>query len=298
MDLTRSLRFQSARCTTWCVALAAAAGLLMVGPARAGDIYLSTIVELSPNSTNFHLIKHGKIKIVPSVLPGNGGLTTLLALSNVDCPPPGPGNDKDVAGKCGAKGSPVTNHVLAVSASSFGLDLKDVVGIRYKIELGKVAFQATGKNVIGGAAFGPLVSAIFNQPLGIGFLKLHQAGSVPTDCDKIPLPINTCKGGTNAGAGCNVNGDCNSNVCSPNGCTDGPIYAEAGIVAGSDPGVTCSGNGDCAVTQVCTGSQCVAETCTVDADCDQGGGVGSHQCGSNGQCCDPTIDPTCAGQVP
>ena len=298
MYLTRYLRFQSAKCISTCIGLAAAAGLLTVGPARAGDIYLSTVVELSPQSTNFHLTKHGKIKILPSVLAGSGGLTTQLVLTGVDCPPPGPGNDGGAAGKCGVKGSPVPNHVLALSANSFGLDINNVVGIKYKLEQGKAAFQATGKNVIGGAAFGPIVSAIFNQPLGIGFLKLHEAGSVPSDCDKIPLPIKTCKGGTNAGAGCNVNGDCNSNVCSPNGCTDGGIYAEAGIVAGSDPGVTCSGNADCAVTQVCTASHCTAETCTVDADCDQGGGVGSHQCGSNGQCCDPTIDPTCAGQVP
>jgi hypothetical protein len=289
MDLTRF------RNRATCLGVAAAATLVLGGPARAGDSYQSTVINVSPNSTIYTLTKHGKIKILPSTAAGSGGIVTQLVLSNVDCPP---NNDLNVAGKCGVKGTPQLNHVFALSASTFGADFTDVVGVKYKLEQGKAAFQATGKNKIGGNVFGALVSAIFNQPLGVGFIKLHQAGTVPSDCDSVPLPAKTCKGGTNAGAGCTTNAGCNSNVCTANGCTDGAVYAEAGIVAGSDAGITCTTAADCSKTQICTSGHCANEGCTVDGDCDQNGGGagGTGQCGSNGQCCDPNIDPTCAAQ--
>lgn len=285
MHLTRSLKTG--------LALAAVATIGLASGAAAGDKFQSTVVNTSPNSTPFVLGKHGKIAILPSTVAGNGGIVTQLVLTNVDCPP---NNDGGVTDKCGVKGSPQTNHVFALSASTFGIDINDVVGIRYKIELGKAAFQATGKNKIGGAVFGPLVSAIFNQPLGVGYIKLHAPGSVPTDCDAVPLPTKTCKGGTNAGAGCTANGDCNSNVCTANGCTDGAVYAETGVVAGSDPGVSCTTAADCALTQICTSGTCTNEPCTTDANCDQNGtgNGGTGQCGSNNTCCDPNNDPTCA----
>src|SRR4051794_23741025 len=98
-----------------------AAGMtLLAQQARAGDKYQSTVVNTSPNSTNFVLGKHGKIGIIPSIKPGDGGVVTQLVLTNVDC---APNNDLNVADKCGVKGSPQTNHVFALSTSTFGLDI-------------------------------------------------------------------------------------------------------------------------------------------------------------------------------
>jgi hypothetical protein len=283
MHLTRSL------------ILGLSAILVLASQAGAGDKYQSTVVNSTP-SPNFDLSKSGKVSLLPSLTPGNGGIVTQLVLSNVDCPP---NNDQGIVNKCGVKGSPQTNHVMAVSTTFLGQNLIDVVGVRYKLELGKAAFQATGKNKIGGAAFGALVTGIFNQPLGVGFIQLREPGSVPSDCDNVPLPPNTCKGGTNAGAACTTNGQCNSNVCSPDGCTDGAMYAFAGIVAGSDSGVSCATASDCALTQICSTGACAAEPCSSDAMCDQNGNGdgGTGQCASSGTCCDPNIDPTCAAQL-
>jgi hypothetical protein len=247
-------------------------GMLPTAAAQAGDKYQSTVVETASNPSDFHLTKHGKISFKPSTKPGDGGIVTQLNLKGIDCPPPGPGNDGGTTGKCGVAGSPVVNHVLSVGVNFAGADLDEVAGVKYRIEKGAVAFQATGKNKIGGATFGALVSLIFNQPLGIGVLKLRTPGSDPSDCDTVPL-------------------------ASGNGCTDGDLYAVAGIVAGSDPGVSCTSDAQCGVTATCESGICTPEPCTVDADCDEGGGTGSGQCGSNGSCCDPSIDPTCAGQV-
>src|SRR5262245_33156939 len=100
------------------LALAAGATLLLAQQAGAGDKYQSTVVNTNPNPTPYVLGKHGKIGIVPSLNPGDGGVVTQLVLTNVDCPP---NNDLNTANKCGVKGTPQTNHVFALSTSTFGL---------------------------------------------------------------------------------------------------------------------------------------------------------------------------------
>jgi hypothetical protein len=115
------------------------------------------------------------------------------------------------------------------------------------------------------------VTIIFNQPLGIGIIKLRTPGTNPADCDTAPPGP---------------------------GCLDGLPYALAGITVGSDPDLVCVTDTDCAVTATCESGICTLEPCTIDADCNEGGGVGSGECGTNGTCCDPGIDVTCAGQVP
>lgn len=257
-------------------ALAVAAAFSLCGTAQAKDKYSATIVENSANGTNFHFAQGGsKVQIKPSVKAGDGGIVAQLNLKFVDCPAPGPGNDGGAPGKCGVKGTPVPNHVMDLSVHVLGNDFNSIVGIKYSVEKGKGAFQATGKNKINGTAFGAFVTLVFNQSLGIGLIKLREAGTDPTDCDTVPLVVG-------------------------NGCTDGGIYGVAGVVFGSDAGVTCATSQDCPLNAVCTASVCAAETCTLDADCDQNGtgNGGTGQCGSNGNCCDPAVDPTCAGQVP
>jgi hypothetical protein len=257
-------------------ALAVAAAFSLSGTAQAKDKYGATIVENIANPTNFHFAQSGsKVQIKPSDKAGDGGVVTQLNLKFVDCPAPGPGNDGGAAGKCGVKDTPVTDHVLDLSVNFGGADFDSIIGIKYSIEKGKGAFQATGKNKITGTAFGAFVTVVFNQPLGIGLIKLREAGTDPTDCDTIPL-------------------------LPGNGCTDGGMYGLAGIVVGSDSGVTCATSQDCPLTAICTASVCANEPCTLDADCDQNGtgNGGTGQCGSNGNCCDPAFDPTCAAQVP
>ena len=254
------------RMVGWSVVTCLAAALT-AGRAEAGAGYSSSVVDMgSFNSTAFSLTKVGKISAKPSSKAGDGGLVLSLKVSGISCPTV----DASAPGKCG-DAAPIVNHVLDVSVSFGGADFDSVAGVKYSIDGGKAVFQATGKSSIGGAAFGSLVGLVFNQPLGLGILKLKTPGSNPGACDSVPLT-------------------------SGNACTDGDPYALAGFVVGSDPGVSCASNADCGVTGVCSSGHCTLETCTVDADCDMGGGVGSHQCGSNGTCCDPSIDPTCAGQ--
>lgn len=257
------------------LAASAVTGVVVIaGAAMAGDKYSASLIKYEPGAGNprYEIVKSGKVSIKSSTKAGDGGIVTQLTLGGIDCPAPGPGNDGGKAGKCGVSGSPVVNHVLTESTSFGGADLDDVAGIKFKLEKGKATFQATGKNKIGGAVFGPLVSVIFNQPLGFGFIKVREAGSDPSDCDAVPLAPG-------------------------NGCTDGPLYGIAGITAGSDAGLTCSSHSDCTDTAICVSGFCEPEPCVVDADCDEGGGSGTGECGSNGDCCDPTLDPTCAGQV-
>ena len=259
-----------------CAALAVAAGMALCGTAEAKDKYSATVVENSANTTDFHLLQGGsKIQIKPSDKPGDGGIVTQLNLKFVDCPPPGPGNDGGAPGKCGVKDSPVVNHVMDLSVHVLGNDFNSIVGIKYSIEKGKGFFQATGKNKITGDVFGAFVTLVFNQSLGIGVIKLREAGTDPTDCDTVPLVMG-------------------------NGCTDGGIYAVGGVVFGSDSGVTCAANTECPLNAICMAMVCAAEPCVADTDCDQNGtgNGGTGQCGSSGTCCDPAVDPTCAGQVP
>jgi hypothetical protein len=247
-----------------------ATGLLLASSAYAGGTkYQSNLVDL-PGDQGFALLKPGKLGFKSTIAVGGGGLTTQLILSNVDCPP---NNDAGVIGKCGPKDTPITDHVLELGISFNGTDLDGVVGIKYFLKQGKAAFQATGKNAIGGGVFGPLVTVIFNQPLGIGIARLRTPGSNPAACNTTPLAPG-------------------------NGCTDGDAYAIAGVTVGSDTGTTCTASSQCGITATCVSGACTPEPCATDAQCDQGGGVGSHQCGSGGTCCDPNVDPTCAGQVP
>jgi hypothetical protein len=262
--------------TAFRATLALVAAFAFTNAARAADKYSASIVEYSFNVTNFHLAAPGsKVKIKPSIKPGDGGIVAQLNLKFVDCPAPGPGNDGGEPGKCGVKDSPVPNHVMDLGVFVLGNDFPSIVGIKYAVEQGKAAFQASGKNKINGTAFGAFVTLVFNQSLGVGVIKLHEAGTDPTDCDTVPLGMG-------------------------NGCTDGGIYAVAGITFGSDSGVTCTTSQDCPLTAICSASVCAQEPCTLDADCDQNGtgDGGTGQCGSNGSCCDPAVDPTCAGQVP
>ena len=264
-----------------CAALALAAAFPLAGTAQAKDKYGASIVESPANTTNFSFAAPGsKVQIKPSSKVGDGGIIAQLNLKFVDCAPPGPGNDGGTPGKCGVKDSPVTNHVMDLGVNFGGVDFPSIVGIKYSIEKGKAAFQGTGKNKIGGGVFGALVTAVFNQPLGIGLIKLHEAGSDPAVCDTVPL-VHPIPPAINA-------------------CIDGGVYGLAGIVAGSDSGITCASNTECSLTQICSAMLCAPEPCTIDADCDQNGtgNGGTLQCGSNGVCCDPAIDPTCAAQVP
>lgn len=254
--------------------LCASVGILFVAsPSVAADKYQSSVIGAYAGTTTFTFTKQkSKIKIQPRDKAGDGGVRLQLNLKFVDCP--SIGNDKDKAGKCGVKGSPVHNHVLEFSVNALGVDLEGVAGLPYYIEKGKGRFEATGKNKIYGSDLGSFISLIFGQPLGIGQLKLRTPGSNPSECDTIPLgPPGT------------------------NGCTDGDVYALTGINVGSDPDLTCSVDTDCSSTAICSGSVCISESCVIDADCDEGGGSGTGECGSDGFCCDPGLDPTCAGQV-
>jgi hypothetical protein len=252
------------------VALVAAVfGMLVTAPVQAGDKYQSTIVEVVPNTTDFSFTKGGsKVSFKPSSKQGEGALITQLNAKFIDCPP---NNDKGLAGKCGVKDAAICNHVLNLGVRALGLDVPNAAGLRYCIEKGKTFFQDSGKNKVGGGALGAVVSLIFNQPLGIGLVKMQTPGSVPSSCLTAPAPTT---------------------------CTDGDVYAMAGVTVGSDTDVTCATDADCTLTAICVASACEQEPCTIDAECDDGGGVGSGECGANNFCCDPGPDPTCAGQVP
>jgi hypothetical protein len=218
-----------------------------------------------------------KVQIKPSGTDGDGGIITQLGLKFVNCPGE-EGNDGGAPGACGPQGSPATNHVFVLESNFAGIVTR--AGVMYDIEKGKGAFQATGKNKVGGAAIaGPLVTAVFQRPLGIGQIQLKTPGSnvshPTTGCGAIPLPpVNTC--------------------------SDGQIYGVAGIRVGEDQALSCVNSAECADTQICSIGACTAETCTLDADCDQNGGGngGTGECGSDGQCCDPVIEAGCAAEVP
>jgi hypothetical protein len=257
--------------------LAAALPLLALRPAYAGFQYQSTIVaeNAASNTTDFKLTKPGtgKIKIKPSTKAGQGGTTIQMVLKGVDCV--GEGNDASKPGKCGNSGTGgVLDHVLELGVRALGQefpgtidnipDSPSVVGIKFKYLKGTALFEATGKNVVPGSVFGPGTTSIFNQPLGIGLIRLRTPGSVPSDCDSAP---------------------------SGPGCTDGIVYGFTGIQAGSDSSLSCSADGQCSNTQVCSSGACVTQTCSSAGDCRSGHcGTGSNA----GNCCDPTLTPaTC-----
>jgi len=262
-----------------CVVIVSLVVVLCAGPARAGDKYISTIVEASPNPTGFSIVGPGsKIVIKPSMKEGRGGIEIKLNLKNVDCPP---ANDEGLTGRCGVRGSPVTHHVLDISVTVGQLSLTSVAGVELRVERGRAVFMKTGKSKIGGDAFGVLGSLIFDEPLGIGALKIRTPGS---ECDP---------------AGTFVDADGNG-LCDPcevvplapgNTCLDGQVYALAGIEFGNDPGVICTTNVDCGLTGECIGGICVPEPCSGDNDCDQSGGDGSG--GGSGQCAGPPQGTCC-----
>ena len=258
------------------LAVGLAAGFLLASSAVAADKYQASMVSLNPTASGISFSKSGKVAFKATKKPGAGGLETQLVLSGVDCPP---NNDGATAGKCGVSGNPQTDHVLELGVSSLDgqLDLDGIAGVRLDIEKGKAVFQATGKNKIGGAAFGSLVTLIFGQPLGIGIVRVREPGTDPSVCDTVPL---VPPGQNN------------------NDCLDGEAYGIAGVRVETDPSLVCTVDSDCGVTATCESGLCTPEPCTNDTDCDEGGGVGSGECGSNGDCCDPGLDPTCAGQVP
>ena len=248
----------------WC--LVPVAGLIGARDASAGAGYSSSVVDLDAGD-NYNLTKIGKVSAKPSVKAGDGGVVLSLKVGGISCT----GVDASPPAKCGT--TPILDHVMDMGVYAFGNDLPSIVGIRFSIEAGKTTFQSSGKSSVGGAIFGPLVSAIYGEPLGISSIKLREPGSDPSDCGTVPLP-----GG--------------------NGCTDGVEYAVAGIIAGTDPGLSCTMDDQCTITNICSAGKCIQEPCTMDADCNNGGGTGSGECGDNGKCCDPSIDPTCPGQVP
>lgn len=257
--------------------VAAALALLPARTAHAGFQYQSTIVaeNAASNTTDFKLTKPGtgKVVIKPSTKAGGGGSTIQLVLKGVDCV--NEGNDASKTGKCGNSGSGgVTDHVMELGVRALGTefpgsiealpDSASVAGIKFKYVKGTALFQATGKNVISGAVFGAGTTVIFNQPLGIGLIRLRTPGSVPTDCDSAP---------------------------SGPGCSDGIVYAFTGIQMGSDSSLHCSGDTSCSITQTCQSGSCATQTCSSGGDCRSGHcGTGSNA----GNCCDPALTPaTC-----
>ncbi len=254
----------------------AVGALFLASPVQAKDKYQCSVIEVATNPTNFTWVagtNKSKMKISPSYKDGDGGMVMQLGLKALDCPLDPKGNDGGEAGKCGPKDDPVLNHVLALSVNAVGLDLVDVAGVLYDVEGGKAKFVGTGKNKIGGTLFGAMVGMIFNTPMGIGQIKLHEAGSNPLACETAPLPPG-----------------------SP--CLDGGVYAMTGINVGDDATLSCDDNTDCALQQICFGGLCITEPCAADVDCDQNGtgNGGTGQCGPEG-CCDPAIDPLCEGYM-
>lgn len=276
--------------TVWMwAALAAAASLAGSGAEAQGfkgvGKYSSSIVENSfpINPTNFSFTaEKSKVAVKPSGKNGDGGIVTQLNMKFVDCAADPQGNDGG-AGTCGPKGTQMPEGVMQLDVIALGADLPGVAGIPFYLEKGKSRFVATGKNKQGGAAFGATITVLFQQPLGIGAIKIRTAGSDMTNpttgCGIIPLPpLNTC--------------------------TDGALWAFAGVRVGEDQDLSCTttiecDNGGAAPTLICQAGACVPEPCTMDGDCDQNGSGsgGSGECGSDGFCCDPDQDLTCAGQM-
>jgi len=269
INITRGMKVRGALTM---IAIGAAVVASQTGVANAGDQVLGTVVGVGAAPLP-QLTKHGKIIIKPSTKAGDGAITIQLILSGVDCPP---NNDGGAAGKCGVKGTPQTDHVLSQGAIFGGVFMDEVAGAKFKIEKGKAAFHATGKNKVGGATlFGAIVSAIYDTPLGLGPFRIRVPGTDPAACDSVPLIPGSL-------------------------CTNGALYGVMGIVGGNDSGVSCANNTECSLSNICNAGVCQPEPCTLDADCDQNGtgNGGTGQCGNGGKCCDPALDPTCAGQVP
>jgi len=270
---------------------ATAAASLAVGTAQAQGFkgvgkYSSSIVENSfpINPTNFSFTaEKSKVAIKTSGKDGDGGLVTQLNMKFVDCAADATGNDAG-AGTCGPKGALAPEGVMQLDVLVLGGDLPNVAGVPFYLEKGKSRFIGTGKNKQGAAGFGATITVLFQQPMGVGYIKIKTAGSDMTNpttgCGVVPLPLG-------------------------NTCTDGALWAFAGVRVGEDQSLTCTttancDNGGASPTLICTAGICQPEPCVADGDCDQNGGGsgGTGECGSDGFCCDPGPDVTCAGQVP
>lgn len=245
-------------------------------PATAAGCYNP---KLDPQNTT--LLKKrvlGFFQIKATKKPGEAGATFQLNLKNIDCGDascPGSATQPKLS-QCNE-----TDHVMQLIVQTNITGAVDIhVAVGFDLVLGKSVFPDTGKNKVSAAlAFGPLVTAGFNQPSYFRGLNVRGPGSVPLGglgCTNAPTPL-----------------------LGNEPCLDGELYGRAGTVQDVDETFTCTSTVECSLSQICSGGFCTPEPCTIDSDCDQdgGGAGGSGECGSNGQCCDPAIDPTCAGQV-
>jgi len=261
------------------VAVAAAAALsLPVRAAHAGYQYKSSIVvenAADGNTTDFNFKQPytgaNFVQLVPSTKAGSGGVVFTLTMKNVNCP--AEGNDGGTAGKCGVKTSGgVKGHIMELGVRAIGAELPGgpgnvaAAGIPFDIIKGTAVFELGGKSTLPGNVFGALTTGIFNKPLGVGLIRLHTPGSVPTDCASAP-----------AGPGC----------------ADGTIWAMTGILYGSDSQLFCTGSGPCpgTETETCVGGVCTQQSCQSVSDCTAANGDPVIHC-DNGMCCNSSQTPS------
>lgn len=203
-----------------------------VGGVVALLLSVSTAAALDKYSTTLHAVKDRvsgqvrlktklKVNMNASTTDGVGGMTIQIVGSGIDC---APNNDVGSDYKCGPAGL-VGNadHALALNVEFGGaVQAMPAIGLRFNSIKGKPVFPVTAKNKVDAAdtAFAGLVSFLYDQPLGLGFLKIHEPGSDPTDCGGILMG-------------------------NPMGCLDGDVYAFEGLTGGVDCTAPCLGNALC-----------------------------------------------------
>jgi hypothetical protein len=206
----------------WSASGVAMALLLSVGAAHAAnDKYTVTLNAVRNRvSGEVRLKTKLKVNLAASTTDGVGGMTIQIAGSGIDC---SPNNDGGTDYKCGVDLVGNNDHVLALNVEFGGaIQAMPAAGLRFNSMKGKPVFAFTGKNKVNAinTALGGLVNFLYNQQLGLGFLKIHEPGSVPNDCDGI------------------LNGN-------PAGCLDGDVYAFEGLTGGVDCTAPCGGNVIC-----------------------------------------------------
>ncbi len=250
--------------------------LFAVNVTYALDKYSTTVHPIQnpdPDSSVVRLKKKLNVKLSGSTTDGVGGMVIQITGSGIDCPP---NNDGGTDFKCGVDGNPQPDHALALNAEFAGQTIMNVIGVAFSVEKGKPILDlAEGKNKINASdtPFGPFVSFIYDQPLGVGFLKIHEPGSNPADCGTLLV------------------GD-------PAGCLDGDIYAFEGLNGGYDCTAPCPGQLICkaagSLASECADEPsddvpcnvCRTEDCAVPSDCSSfASGVGCNP--NTGKCCDP-----------
>jgi hypothetical protein len=200
-----------------------AALVLSVGAADAANDKYSTVLNAVRNrvSGQVRLKTKLKVNLSASTSEGVGGMTIQIVGSGIDC---SPNNDDATDYKCGVDDVRHPNHALELNIEFGGeVQAMPAVGLLFSAEKGKPILDlALGKNKINASdtAFGSLTSFLYNQPLGVGFLKIHAPGSDPGDCSGILM------------------GD-------PMGCLDGDEYAFEGLTGGIDCSAPCAGNVAC-----------------------------------------------------